>query len=113
MLDAVAGLEPFYRDVSQRIFGNGKYAEIVLAVASEREAAAGSVGPLSVTAQQLAVRSGVAYSLVRDVLIRMAEAGILIREPKAHARAVQFYTLVESDLWTALVGLAQQIVRPT
>lgn len=86
--------------MSAKLLGNEKTVEVVLALAAEANAA---------TTQQLASRIGIGHSLVRDVLVRLADAKVVVALPRAHARAALYYEVVEGVIWSALLQLAEGI----
>lgn len=89
------------RRVSAKLLGNEKAAEVVTALRAESGAA---------TAQLLAKRTGVGHSLVRDVLVRLADAGVVTVLPRPHSRAALYYEAKQGSVWTALLLLAEAIV---
>jgi hypothetical protein len=85
---------------SAALFGNEKTVETVLALADEGAA----------TAQMVAARTGIPYSLVRDALVRLS-AGRAVREiPRVGgSRSPLYYQPVEGDLWDALTAAARAV----
>jgi DNA-binding GntR family transcriptional regulator len=75
-----------------------------MALAAESEAA---------TAQQLARRTGIGHSLVRDVLVRLRDAGVVTELPRAYTRAPLYYQVEKGELWTSLRQLADVITNLT
>lgn len=91
------------RRASAKIFGNEKTAEVVRGLRDES---------CSATAQQLAKRTAIDHSLVRDVLVRLADAGVLRMLPRASSRAPQYYEANPRDpVWTALAALADALAE--
>ncbi len=87
---------------STALFGNEKTVEVVLAL--QREAPA--------TAQAIAVTTGIAYSLVRDALLRLTAGGAVQPLPRlGGSRSPQYYQPVDDDLWVALAAAAQAITK--
>jgi hypothetical protein len=86
---------------SAALFGNEKAAEVITALDKEGSA----------TAQTIAVRTGITYSLVRDALLRLAAGGAVRPLPRlGGSRSPQYYQPVDDDLWTALIAAAQAIM---
>ena len=96
---------PATRRISASIFGNEKFAEIVLLLDSE---------PGALLAAEISRRTGFGHSLVRAVLLRLSSTSALRALPKAgHPRGPAYYEKnTESPLWPALVGLARVITEP-
>ncbi len=89
------------RLASAKIFGNEKFAEVVRALAAESNIA---------TAQQLAKRTQIDHSMVRDVLVRLTEAGVITPLPRATSRAMQYYEApADASIWVTLVRLAMAL----
>lgn len=89
------------RRASAKLFGNEKLVEVVLALEMSSRVA---------TAQQLSERTGIAHSMVRDVLVRLLDAEVLIALPRASSRAPQYYEArEESPVWPNLVSLARAL----
>lgn len=88
------------RQVSAKLLGNEKTVEVVLALAAEANTA---------TAQQLASRTGIGHSLVRDVLVRLADAEVVTVLPRAYSRAALYYEARQGALWDSLCRLAEAI----
>lgn len=89
--------------MSGKIFGNEKVVEVALALTAESEAA---------TAQQIAKRTGIDHSMVRDVLVRLAEASVVLRLPRASARAPQYYEADPADpVWVAVRQLTRALAE--
>lgn len=87
------------RRLSAALFGNEKVVEVALAL-DEVNAPC--------TAQELAVRTGIAHSMVRDVLVRLATAGLLLALPKTGGtRSAQYYEPEDRGAWTHLIALAR------
>lgn len=86
------------RRESAKVFGNEKLVEVVLAL----DQAAGVA-----TAQEITRRTGIAHSMVRDVLVRLADAALVRPLPRESTRAAQYYdTREQGEVWTRLVALA-------
>jgi hypothetical protein len=86
---------------SAALFGNEKTAEVIAALDEEGSA----------TAQTIAIRTGITYSLVRDALVRLAAGGAVQPLPRlGGSRSPQYYQPVGGDLWTALTAAAQAIM---
>ncbi len=94
---------PATRRLSAIIFGNEKFAEIVLLLDSE---------PGALLAAEIARRTGFGHSLVRAVLIRLSGTPALRALPKTgHPRGPAYYEKnLESELWPALVSLARVVM---
>lgn len=89
---------------SAALFGNEKTAETVLALDEEGAA----------TAQVLAAKTGISYSLVRDALIRLTAGGAIRQLPRAGgSRSPLYYQPAPGDLWAALVKAARAIGNPS
>jgi hypothetical protein len=90
------------RRVSASVFGNEKFAEIVLLLDAEDGA---------VIAADLARRTGFSHSLVRDVLIRLSRTSGVRALPKiGNSRGPAYYEKdSNSPLWPALVALARVV----
>jgi hypothetical protein len=87
------------RDVSYKIFGNEKVAEVVLALHRQSGIA---------TAQMLAKESGIEHPLVRAVAQRLVGSGAVRELPRASRRGALYYEVVDdSPVWSPLVALAQ------
>lgn len=87
--------------VSAKVFGNEKYAEVVCALDAEGGAA---------TAQMIAKRTGIDHPMVRDVLVRLAEAGVTTPLSRASSRAPLYYKVEPDDpVWRAIKALARTI----
>jgi DNA-binding FadR family transcriptional regulator len=81
------------------LFGNEKVAEVVLAMESIHAPS---------TAQELARQTGIAHSMVRDVLVRLTAAGLLSPLPRiGGARSAQYYEINDADPWAHLTALAR------
>jgi hypothetical protein len=94
-----------HRDETRRrsaaLFGTEKTVEVVLALHEEAPA----------TAQMIAVKTGIAHSLVRDALIRLASGEAVRPLPRLGGRrSPQYYEPVEDDLWIALVSAARAVM---
>ncbi|MGH3788309.1 MAG: hypothetical protein ACRDRG_17590 [Pseudonocardiaceae bacterium] len=90
------------RRVSAKVFGNEKYAEVVCALDAEGGTA---------TAQMIAKRTGIDHPMARDVLVRLAEAGVATPLPRAGSRAPLYYKVEPNDpVWLAIKTLACTIL---
>lgn len=90
------------RGRSSAIFGNEKFVEVVLDLHQHG----------SDTAQGIAGRTHLSHSLVRSVLLRLAESGLLTPLPRANRRGALYYEAVVDDPeWLALVGLCRLLSR--
>jgi hypothetical protein len=88
---------------SAALFGNEKTAEVVLALNEEGSA----------TAQELAARTGIPHSLVRDALVRLVTGSAVHRVPRVGgSRSPLYYQPTPGKLWVAIVAAAQQIAGP-
>lgn len=93
------------RRLSAAVFGNRHFAAVVAAI-KERMSSEAEL----VTARELARAAALSDSTVRPVLLRLAEAGVLLALPKAgHARTTQYYQPVPGLLWTALGQMANAV----
>lgn len=93
---------PSSRAVSAALFGNEKFAEVIVALAAEEGAA---------TAQQLSKSTGIDHSMVRSVLLRAATAGIVDALPRTGgSRSAQYYQPVASELWSTTTALAHAVL---
>jgi len=85
---------------SAALFGNEKTVEVVLAL--DQEGAA--------TAQMVAVRTGLAYSLARDALKRLSHGGAVREIPRVGgSRSSLYYEPIEGSLWKALTGASRAV----
>lgn len=85
---------------SAALFGNEKTVEVVLALHQEAPA----------TAQAISTKTGIAYSLVRDALLRLTAGEAVQALPRlGGSRSPQYYQPADGDLWAALVSAAQAI----
>ena len=92
----------FTRQLSAALFGNEKLAEIALYMESEA---------VPVTAQMIANGTGFSHGLVRDVLRRLVNTGVLAELPRlGGSRSPLFYRIVPGPLWSAVVALTEQLV---
>lgn len=91
------------RRVSAAVFGNEKVVEVVLAFDATSE-------PRAATAQDLSHSTGISYSMVRDVLLRLTAGGVLVALPKVGGRrSPQYYQPAADEGWDNLVRLARWI----
>jgi len=87
------------RRLSAALFGNEKVAEVVMAIEASH---------VPCTAQELAVRTSIGHSMVRDVLVRMTTAGVLVALPKiGGTRSPQYYEPPDAEAWLHVVALAR------
>lgn len=94
------------RRQSAALFGNEKVVEVVLALDAIQE-------PRSATAQQLSVATRIGHSMVRDVLQRLTQAGVLSAMAKVGgSRSAQYYQPVSGELWSQLVSICAWVVDP-
>lgn len=85
---------------SAALFGNEKTVEVVLALDGEGTG----------TAQMIAARTGIPYSLTRDALIRLRVGGAIRQIPRVGgSRSPLYYEPVEGDLWRALTAAAHAV----
>jgi len=83
---------------SAALFNNEKMAEVILSLHAEHGAA---------HAQEISRRTSISHSLVRDVLVRLAAAGVLTALPKlGGSRGAQYYEPSDRELWQRLVEVA-------
>jgi len=86
---------------SAALFGTEKTVEVVLALHEEAPA----------TAQMIAVKTGITYSLVRDALLRLAAGRAIRLLPRLGGRrSPQYYQPVDGDLWIALTSAARAVM---
>lgn len=85
---------------SAYLFGNEKAVEVILALDAEGTA----------TAQMVAAKTGLAYSLARDALKRLSAGGAIREMPKlGGSRSSLYYEPVKDDLWRALTTAARTL----
>lgn len=90
------------RPLSAALFGNEKFAEVVVALGGQRGAA---------TAQQLSKLTRIDHSMVRNVLLRAVAAKIVDHLPRTGgSRSKQYYQPSPGDLWEATFVLARIVV---
>lgn len=88
---------------SAALFGNEKVVEVILAMARTE-------APHSVTAQDVSRATGIAHSLVRDVLLRLVASDVLTAVPKVGgSRAAQYYQPKVDFGWTELKAMAELV----
>lgn len=93
------------RRVSAAVFGNEKTVEVILAVQSS--------GGLA-RATDIVQTTGIAHGMVRPVLKRLLDAGVLTAMPRrGGSRGELFFEIGNIDLWAAVLATAQQIVMLT
>jgi hypothetical protein len=97
------------RDRSSAAFGNEKFIEIVIALASTPSGSA--------TASQLETMTGIRHPMITPVLNRLIAAEMLLALPQAYRRAQQYYEVQACPSWDALVRLCRELawlagVRP-
>jgi ribosomal protein S25 len=86
---------------SAALFGNEKTVEVAVALDEEGTA----------TAQMLAAKTGISYSLARDALIRLSVGGAIRQIPRVGgSRSPLYYQPVEGDLWQALTAAAHAVI---
>jgi hypothetical protein len=91
------------RHRSAALFGNEKTVEVVLALDDEGAA----------TAQELATRTGIPHSLVRDALVRLVAGSAVHQLPRVGgSRSPLYYQPTPGKLWVAIVAAAQAIAGP-
>jgi hypothetical protein len=89
---------------SAALFGNEKIVEVILALDAEGAA----------TAQIVAAKTGIPYSLVRDALVRLGTGGAVRLIPRAGgSRSPLYYEPIIGDLWKALIAAAQAVTEAT
>lgn len=94
---------PALRRVSSALFGNEKTVEVVRALKESSNTA---------TAQQLSKKTGIDHPMVRIVLLRLRDAGVLTALPRGHARAAQYYEADPADpAWIHLCSLADAVIH--
>lgn len=92
------------RRVSAKIFGNEKFVEVVCALAAQ--------GCCAATAQMICKQTGIDHPMVRDVLVRLAEAGVATPLPRVSSRAPLYYEVEPNDpVWLAIKALAGTILQ--
>jgi ribosomal protein S25 len=85
---------------SAALFGNEKTVEVLLALNEEGAS----------TAQMVATRTGISYSLARDALIRLSTGGAVRQVPRVGgSRSPLYYQPAEGNLWDALIGAARAV----
>jgi len=85
---------------SAALFGNEKTIEVVIALDEEGAA----------TAQMIAAKTGIPYSLVRDALVRLAGGGAVQQVPRiGGSRSPLYYEPTEGRLWAALATAARAV----
>lgn len=87
------------RVTSAALFGNASMAAVVLALDAHHPA----------TAQEIADNTGIKYSLVRDVLIRLLKTPIVTTIRTGGSRGPLYYDPSDVALWSAAVALARAI----
>ncbi|ABL84148.1 MULTISPECIES: hypothetical protein [unclassified Nocardioides] len=92
------------RRASAAIFGNEKVVEVVL-----------QLNDLAPThAQALAAKLGVAHNLVRAVLLKLHEAGVILALPRTGRRSALYYDLPgepDRETWNRLVHLCRALAN--
>lgn len=87
---------------SAALFGNEKVAEVVLALEANHGFA--RLTDVSVTA-------GIVHSMVRPVLARLVEGGVLVALPRERGRrGEQFFEVQRGAAWSALLQLSRECV---
>jgi ribosomal protein S25 len=86
---------------SAALFGNEKAVEVLLALDEEGTA----------TAQMVAAKTGISYSLARDAMIRLSLGGAIRQLPRVGgSRSPLYYQPVKGDLWDALTIAARAVI---
>ncbi len=99
----VTGGDAQTRRRSAALFGNEKVAEIVLAL----EAQQGFARLTDVSAA-----TGIVHSMVRPVLARLVEGGVLEALPRrGGSRSEQFFEVCAGAAWTSLLQLCRECTR--
>lgn len=97
------------RAVSHALFGNAAFAEAV-ASADRILTAAGDRG--TVTTRQVAAATGASDSVIRPVMRRLADAGLLAPLPRTGpGNGPQPYARARPDAWDALRDLVECLHR--
>lgn len=92
------------RRMSSAVFGNDKFVEIVLALASGSHA----------TAQQLVDKTGINHDLVKRVLVRLESAGMVKAQARiGGVRGTLPYDVQDSPEWRALLALCTRLQSGT
>jgi len=86
------------------LFGNEKTAEVVRVLSAEGTA----------TAQQIALKTGIAHSMVADALRRLVQGEAVRALPKVGgSRSAQYYQPIEGRLWSAVVAAVEALFQET
>jgi ribosomal protein S25 len=86
---------------SAALFGNEKAVEVLLSLDEEGTA----------TAQMVAAKTGISYSLVRDAMIRLSLGGAIRQLPRVGgSRSPLYYQPVKGDLWDALIIAVRAVI---
>ncbi|MFD3572554.1 hypothetical protein [Streptomyces sp. NPDC058644] len=89
---------------SSALFGNRYMAEVVVAVDDLTSA----TGATPVTVRMVASRTGLTDSLVRPVVKRLVDAGLLDPQPQERLRTASYHQVRRDDgLWDTLVNTCQ------
>lgn len=93
------------REMSSSVFGNRAFA----AVASSVDVLLHGHREGSATARQVAAATGLADSVVKPVLLRLVEAGLLRPLPRISSRGVQLYVDPGSSGWVQLMSTVRWV----
>lgn len=86
---------------SSALFGNRYMAEVVVAVVDLTSA----TGDTPITVRMVASRTGLTDSLVRPIVKRLVDAGLLEPQPQERLRGAYFHEVRRDDgLWDMLVN---------
>lgn len=93
------------RDASYAVFGNRAVVDVVQAVQ-----ALDAQDDALITTRAVAARTGMADSVVRPVMNRLARAGVLLAAPRVGGpRSSQYFTIERRSVWDALLALCSEI----
>lgn len=96
--------EPDVEARSSAVFGNRHLARVLAAAGARHDA------DDLCTVRRLAVDTGVADSVVRPVVFRLAAAGVLEALPQERTRGERLYVLLDTPLALAVLAAAREIV---
>lgn len=85
------------RRISKNLLGNRYRLEVAAAIARAE--------PAVVSAQAMATELGIAQNLIRAELLKLADAGLVLRLPRVSGQQLQEYQRLESVFWGAMVDL--------
>ncbi|WP_406393700.1 hypothetical protein OG806_24750 [Streptomyces sp. NBC_00882] len=89
---------------SSALFGNRYMAEVVVAIVDVTSA----TGDTPVTVRMVASRTGLTDSLVRPVVKRLVDAGLLDPQPQDRLRGANYHEICRDDgVWAVLVSTCQ------